>query len=38
MQVMLVRAGLLYRMDFRPQVVSAQEIIGDAQPAGCVAF
>jgi hypothetical protein len=35
---MLVLAGLLYRMDLRTQVVGAQEIVGDAQPAGRVPF
>jgi hypothetical protein len=27
---------LLDRMDFRAQVVRAQEVVGDAQPAGVV--
>jgi hypothetical protein len=34
MQAVLVGARLLDRMDLRPQVVSAQEIVGDPQPAG----
>jgi len=28
----------LDRVDLRAQVVRAQEIVGDPQPAGCVAF
>jgi hypothetical protein len=31
-------AGFLDRVDLRPQVVGAQEIVGDLQPAGRVAF
>jgi len=31
-------ARLLDRMDLRPQVVGAQEIVGDPQPAGRVAL
>jgi hypothetical protein len=31
-------AGLLDRMDLRAQIVGAQEIVGDPQPAGRVAF
>jgi hypothetical protein len=31
-------AGLFERMDLRAQVVGAQEIVGDPQPAGRVAF
>jgi hypothetical protein len=34
----LALAGFLDRVDFRAQVVCAQEIVGHAQPAGCVAF
>jgi len=30
-------AGLLDRMDLRPQVIGAQEVVGDPQPAGRVA-
>jgi hypothetical protein len=31
-------AGLLDRVDLRAQIVGAQEIVGDPQPAGRVAF
>jgi len=31
-------AGLFDRMDLRAQVIRAQEIVGDPQPAGRVAF
>jgi hypothetical protein len=34
----LAFAGFLDRVDFRAQVVRAQEIVGDAQPAGGVSF
>jgi hypothetical protein len=34
----LAIARLLDRMDLRPQVVRAQEIVGDPQPAGPVAL
>jgi hypothetical protein len=35
-QLVLARPGLLHRMDLRPQVIGAQEIVRDAQPAGCI--
>jgi len=38
MQRALPLARLLDRMDLRAQVVGAQEIVGDPQPAGRVAF
>jgi hypothetical protein len=38
MQAPLGVTRLLDRMDFRAQVVGAQEIVGDPQPAGRVAF
>jgi hypothetical protein len=38
MQALLVGARLLDRMNLRPQVIGAQEIIGDPQPAGRVAL
>jgi hypothetical protein len=38
MQSALGVPRLLDRMDFRAQVVRAQEIVGDPQPAGRVAF
>jgi len=38
MQRALGIAGILDRMDLRPQVIRAQEIVGDPQPAGRVAF
>jgi len=31
-------AGLFDRMDLRAQIVGAQEIVGDPQPAGRIAF
>jgi hypothetical protein len=34
----LTIAGFLDRMDLRTQVVGAQEIVGDPQPSGRVAF
>jgi len=36
MQPQLGVAGLLDRVDLRPQVVGAQEVVGDPQPAGRV--
>jgi hypothetical protein len=33
-QAPLALARLLDRMDFRPQVIGAQEIVGDRQPPG----
>jgi hypothetical protein len=30
--------GFLDRMDLRPQVIGAQEIVGDPQPSGRVAL
>jgi hypothetical protein len=38
MQRALGIAGILDRMDLRAQVIRAQEIVGDPQPAGRVAF
>jgi hypothetical protein len=38
MQLPLGVARLLHRMDLRPQVVRAQEVVGDAQTASAVAF
>jgi hypothetical protein len=38
MQVPLVLAGFLDRMDFRAQVVGAQEIVRDPQPSGRIAL
>jgi hypothetical protein len=38
MELQLSFARLLDRMDLRAQVVGAQEIVGDAQAAGGVAF
>ena len=38
MQAQFVFAGFLDRVDLRAQVVRAQEIVGDPQPAGRVAF
>jgi hypothetical protein len=38
MQGPLAFAGFLDRMDFRAQVVGAQEVVGDRQPAGRVAL
>jgi hypothetical protein len=38
MQLVLARAGFLHGVDLRPQVVRAQEIVRDAQPAGRVAL
>jgi hypothetical protein len=38
MQPALSLARLLDRMDLRAQVVSAQEVVGDPQAAGGVAF
>jgi hypothetical protein len=38
MQAVLVGAGLLDRMDLRPQVIGAQEIVGDPQAAGRVSL
>jgi hypothetical protein len=35
---MFARPRFLHRMDFRAQVIRAQEIVGDAQPSGCVTF
>jgi hypothetical protein len=37
-QPVLVAAGLLRRMDLGAQVIRAQKIVGDSQPAGCIAF
>jgi hypothetical protein len=34
----LAIARLLDRMDFRPQVISAQEVVGNPQPAGRIPF
>jgi len=31
-------ARFLDRVDLRPQVIGAQEVVGDPQPAGGVAF
>jgi len=38
MQLELALARFLDRMDLRAQVVRAQEVVGDPQPAGRVAF
>jgi hypothetical protein len=38
MQRPLAVSGLLDRMDLRAQVVGAQEVVGDPQPAGRVAL
>jgi hypothetical protein len=38
MEAQLPFARLLDRMDLRAQVIRAQEIVGDPQPAGRVAF
>jgi hypothetical protein len=38
MQRPLALPRLVDRMDLRAQVVRAQEIVGDPQPAGCVAL
>ena len=38
MEAKLRLARFLDRMDLRPQVVGAQEVVGDPQPAGRVAF
>jgi len=38
MQTQLRIARLLDRVDLRPQVVGTQEIVGDPQPAGRIAF
>ena len=38
MHMTLVFAGLLDRMDLRPQVVGAQKVVGDPQPACGIAF
>jgi len=38
MQFAFVDARLLDRMDLGPQVIGAQEIVGDPQPAGGVAL
>jgi hypothetical protein len=38
MQRPLRLAGLLHRMDLRAQVIGAQEVVGDPQPAGRVAL
>jgi len=38
MDAALVVARFLDRMDLRPQVVGAQEIVRDPQPAGRIAF
>jgi hypothetical protein len=35
-QLQLGTAGVLDRVDFRAQVIGAQEIVGDPQPAGRV--
>jgi hypothetical protein len=37
-QAALGLAGFLDRMDLRAQVIRAQEVVGDPQPAGRVAF
>jgi hypothetical protein len=34
----LALARLLDRVDLRPQVIGAQEVVGDPQPAGRVAL
>jgi hypothetical protein len=33
-QALLGAARFLYRMDLRPQVIGAQEVVGDPEPAG----
>jgi len=38
MQPQLGVAGLLDRVDLRAQVIGAQEVVGDPQPAGGVAL
>jgi hypothetical protein len=38
MQPALAAAGLLDRVKLRPQVVGAQEVVGDSQPSGRVSF
>jgi hypothetical protein len=38
MQLSLALARFLDRMDLRPQVVGAQEVVADPQPAGRVAL
>jgi len=38
MKPQLGGARLLDRMDLRPQVIGAQEVVGDPQPPGRVAF
>jgi hypothetical protein len=38
MDAPLLVAGLLQRVDFRAQVVGAEEIVRDPQPSGGVAF
>jgi hypothetical protein len=38
MQAQFIFAGFLDRVDLRAQVIGAQEIVGDPQPAGRVAF
>jgi hypothetical protein len=38
MHAALAVARLLDRMDLRAQVVRAQEVVGDPQPAGRIAF
>jgi hypothetical protein len=38
MQALLIGARLLDRMDLRPQVIGAQKIVGDPQPAGRVSL
>jgi hypothetical protein len=38
MQPALRVARFLDRMDLRPQVIRAQEVVGDPQPAGRVFF
>jgi hypothetical protein len=37
-QAALGVAGLLDRVDLRPQVIGAQEIVGEPQPCGGVAL
>jgi hypothetical protein len=37
-QTQLGVARLLDRVNLRPQVIGAQEIVGDPQPAGGIAF
>jgi len=38
MDATLLVARILDRMDFRPEVIGAQEIVRDPQPSGRVAF